>query len=130
MRIAIAEDSGYVSQHFGRTPKYLFVDIEGGKVLKKTLLENPGAIQHSPGQLPAFVSENNADWIIAGGMGPMAVQLFEENGISVVIGIQGSTDEVIQKVLNGTLEGGKSLCEHAQLSPSEHEVYHKSVHND
>ncbi|MHA1719885.1 MAG: NifB/NifX family molybdenum-iron cluster-binding protein, partial [Promethearchaeota archaeon] len=107
MKIAIANDNGRVSQHFGRTPSYLFVDIEEGKVLNKQLVENPGAINHTPGQLPQFVKDNNANWIVAGGMGPMAVQLFEQGGVSVVIGIQGSTDDVIQKILDGTLHGGK-----------------------
>ncbi|MHA2001818.1 MAG: NifB/NifX family molybdenum-iron cluster-binding protein [Promethearchaeota archaeon] len=129
MKVAIAEDHGNVSQHFGRTPNYLFVDIVEGKVLNKQLVENPGAINHTPGQLPQFVKDNNANWIIAGGMGPMAVQLFEQGGVSVVIGIQGSTDDVIQKILDGTLHGGKSLCEHAQMSASEHEKYHEDIHN-
>ncbi len=129
MRFAIATDNGYVSQHFGRTPTYLFVDVEEGKVLNKQLMDNPGAINHAPGQLPKFVKDNNANWVIAGGMGPMAVQLFEKSGVSVVIGIQGSTDEVIQKILDDTLHGAQSLCEHAKMTASEHEKYHGNIHN-
>ena len=112
MKVAIAEDHGNVSQHFGRTPNYLFVEIKEGKVLNKQLVDSPGAGRHSPGQLPAFIKENNANWVIAGGMGPMAVNLFEDGGISVIVGIQGTIDEVIQKILDGTLHGGESLCTH------------------
>ena len=129
MRVAIAEENGSVSQHFGRTRNYLFVDIEAGKVISKKLVPNPGAANHQPGQLPKFVAENKADWVVAGGMGPMAVNLFQQNNIQVVTGIQGSTDEVIQKILDGTLQGGQSLCEHAHLSPEEHGKHHDQVHS-
>ncbi len=128
MKIAIAEEGGSVSQHFGRTQAYLFVEIEEGKIISKELIPNPGAISHTPGQLPAFVAQNHANWIVAGGMGPMAVNLFRQNNIEVVLGIQGTTDSVIQKIIDGTLEGGESLCSHAHLSPSEHEHGHKHIH--
>ncbi|WP_457557215.1 NifB/NifX family molybdenum-iron cluster-binding protein [Candidatus Harpocratesius sp.] len=128
MRVAIAEENGHVSLHFGRTRNYLFVDFEDGKVINKKLVPNPGAVNHTPGQLPAFVAENKADWIVAGGMGPMAVNLFLQNNIKVVTGVQGSTEDVIQRIIDGTLEGGKSLCDHAHMSAEEHEHHHENIH--
>ena len=49
--------------------------------------------------------------MIAGGMGHRAVEFFRQYGIEVIVGIQGDINEVIKKVLNGTLEGGESLCD-------------------
>ncbi|MHA1339057.1 MAG: NifB/NifX family molybdenum-iron cluster-binding protein [Promethearchaeota archaeon] len=130
MKIAIAVENGMVSQHFGRTPQFLFVDIENNKVVSKELKNNPAYPNHRPGEVPQFVSKNGANWIIAGGMGPMAVNLFKQNGIEVVLGISGTVEEVIQKILNGTLEGGESLCQHAHISAEEHEAHHHHVHGD
>ena len=108
----------------------MFVDIEDGKVISKEILDNPGYIHHQPGQVPAFIKSHGADWLVAGGAGPMAVQLLQQGGVKVVLGISGPVDEVIQKILDGTLEGGESLCEHVHMSPEEHRHHHEQVHGD
>ncbi|MBA7644828.1 hypothetical protein ES703_52575 [subsurface metagenome] len=43
-------------------------------------------------------------------MGQRAQGLFAEAGIETIMGIQGSIDDVINQILDGTLEGGESLC--------------------
>jgi predicted Fe-Mo cluster-binding NifX family protein len=48
--------------------------------------------------------------MISGGMGPRAVEFFKEYGIEVIMGVSGEVNDVIKKILNGTLEGGESLC--------------------
>ena len=131
MKVAIStEENGTVAHHFGRTPFFTFAEIEGGKLIGTTRLDNPGYINHQPGEVPAFVNQNGANWIIAGGMGPMAVQLFQRANVQVVLGITGPIDSVIEQILNGTLKGGKSLCDHAALTPGEHEQYHETIHGD
>jgi len=107
MRIAISTDGGTVSAHFGRCPAFTIVDIEDGKVLHKEEISNPG---HHPGFLPQFLHEKGVDCIIAGGMGQNAVHLFAGQNIETVVGISGTINEVIDKIVNGTLEGGESLC--------------------
>ncbi|MHA1732290.1 MAG: NifB/NifX family molybdenum-iron cluster-binding protein [Promethearchaeota archaeon] len=113
MIVAISSESGMVSHHFGRTPQFTFVEFDSGKAVGEKVLDNPGSVQHQPGLVPQFIKENGADWIVAGGMGPMAVNMFEQWGIQVVVGITGSVREVVEKIEAGTLEGGRSLCEHA-----------------
>jgi len=100
-------ESGKVCAHFGRAPEFLFVTIEDNKVIKKEVLPNPG---HAVGTIPQFVNEQGANYMIAGGMGPRAVQFFNQYGIEVIVGIVDNVDAVIEKILNGTLEGGESLC--------------------
>ena len=49
-------------------------------------------------------------------MGPRAVQLFEELGITVVIGVSGSLAEAVQALLQGGLTGGQSCCTHGDTA--------------
>ena len=107
MRVAISTDGNVVSAHFGRCPTFTLVDIENSEVVKKEVIDNPG---HHPGFLPQFLHKNGVDAIVAGGMGQRALGLFAEVGIEIVVGISGTVDEVIDKIVKGTLEGGESLC--------------------
>ncbi|MDD5084816.1 MAG: NifB/NifX family molybdenum-iron cluster-binding protein [Candidatus Omnitrophica bacterium] len=107
MRVAISTDGDLVSAHFGRCPSFTIVDIEGNKVVKKEVVNNPG---HQPGLIPQFLHTRGVNCIVAGGMGARAEMFFNDLGIRVVVGIEGRIDDVIEKVLKGTLEGGESLC--------------------
>lgn len=107
MKIAISTDNGRVSAHFGRAPQFTFVTIEDNEVVEKEVLSNPG---HSVGSIPQFVNEQGATVMIAGGMGRRAVGFFDKFGIECIVGVQGPINDVIEQVLNGTLEGGESLC--------------------
>ena len=106
-KIAISTDSGKVSAHFGRCPEFTLIQIVGGKLIKKETVPNPG---HHPGFLPQFLHERGVSCIIAGGMGFRAQELFAEQKIQTVLGVSGSVDEIVEKILAGTLEGGQSLC--------------------
>jgi len=107
MRIAISTDGRYVSPHFGRCPSFTLVDIENGKTVKRVEVENPG---HEPGYIPRFLHEKGVKRIICGGMGARAQGFFEEMGIDTVVGVDGSVEEVIEKLEKGMLKGGESLC--------------------
>ncbi|MBN1527123.1 MAG: NifB/NifX family molybdenum-iron cluster-binding protein [Candidatus Omnitrophica bacterium] len=107
MRIAISTDGEYVSAHFGRCPSFTIVDIESGKVVKKDVVANPG---HQPGAIPQFLHERGVSCIIAGGMGMRASGFFREAGIEAIVGVGGKVSEVIDKLAQGKLEGGESLC--------------------
>ena len=107
MIIAISTDGDEVCPHFGRAPQFSILNIENNKVLEKKVLSNPG---HSVGSIPQFLNEQGANSIITGGMGHRAVQFFAEYGIDVIMGVTGKIGDVIEKILDGTLEGGESLC--------------------
>ncbi len=107
MKIAISTESGNVCAHFGRAPEFTFVTIEDNQVVKKEILQNPG---HSVGSIPQFVNQHGAKYMIAGGMGRRAEDFFNQYGIEVIMGITGKVEDVIKKILDGTLEGGESLC--------------------
>ena len=109
-RIAIAcEDDrgldGQVSAHFGRCPCYTVVEVEGQNLVGHRVERNPHFGDHRPGMVPQFVKSLNADAILAGGMGPRAVQMFQGFGIDVVTGASGTARQVLEAYLGGTLSG-------------------------
>ncbi len=107
MKIAISTDGNSVSAHFGRCPLFTIVEIEDNKIIKKETIDNPG---HHPAFLPQFLGDKGVNAIIAGGAGQRALDLFNEKGIEVIVGISGTINEVIDKIVAGTLEGGETLC--------------------
>ncbi len=109
MIIAIATDGAQVAQHFGRCQSYTLVTIENGKETGKSVIDTPG---HEPGFLPRFLREKGAGMVVAGGMGPMAQSLFEQQGIETVVGISAGVGEVISMYLKGTLRSGGNICDH------------------
>jgi predicted Fe-Mo cluster-binding NifX family protein len=107
MRVAISTDGEFVSAHFGRCPTFTLVDIEKGKVIKRTEVKNPG---HQPGAIPQFLHQKGVNCIVAGGMGQRAVMFFEEYSIQSIVGVSGKVDDVVKQLQKGALEGGESLC--------------------
>lgn len=108
MKIAISTDNGKVSPHFGRCPQFTIIEIEDNKIISKKVIDNPG---HTPGYLPEFLGKAGAGTIIAGGMGNMAQELFKKAKIEAILGIQGTIDEVLEKMLAGKLEGIETICD-------------------
>jgi predicted Fe-Mo cluster-binding NifX family protein len=43
-------------------------------------------------------------------MGMRAKELFGQANIDAILGIEGKIDEVISKIIDGSLEGGESIC--------------------
>jgi len=109
MKIAIAKDGSQVSHHFGRCAEYTIVEIENKEILKKEIVQNPG---HEPGFLPKFLNELGVSFILSGGMGPKAINLFREMDIEPIVGVSGDVDKIITEFLDGTLKVGESDCTH------------------
>jgi len=107
MRIAISTEGEFVSPHFGRCPSFTLVDIEKGKTAKRIEVKNPG---HSPGYIPQFLHEKGVKQIVCGGMGARAQGFFEELRMDMIMGVEGSIDEVIEKLEKGILKGGVGSC--------------------
>ncbi len=107
MRVAISTDGGHVSQHFGRCPSFTLIDIENGRITKRSEVSNPG---HQPGFIPKFLHEKGVECIVAGGMGTRAASFFEEFGIKAIVGVSGKIEDIIEELRKGTLKGGESFC--------------------
>lgn len=109
MKVGIAKEGNLVSPHFGHCEGYAIYSIEDGTITRRFDLKNPG---HQPGVLPALLAGEGVTLVIAGGMGPQAIELFQAQGIEVCIGITGEIDAVIQSYLQGDLSSGQSSCHH------------------
>jgi predicted Fe-Mo cluster-binding NifX family protein len=112
--IAVEDDMGLkgeVSHHFGRCPCYVVAETKKGKVLKSTIERNPHFNNHQPGQMPEFIHSLGVDVILAGGMGPKAVNMFMDFGIEVATGAVGNVGKVLDAYLRGEVKGIVS-CSH------------------
>ncbi|MDN5357091.1 MAG: NifB/NifX family molybdenum-iron cluster-binding protein [Candidatus Methanomethylophilaceae archaeon] len=107
MRIVVASDGEDVTGHFGHCGTFKTFDAENGKITAAGAIDNPG---HRPNFLPMFLKENGADVIISGGMGAAAVELFNQNGIEVIIGATGAARTAAERYLRGDLASTGSVC--------------------
>jgi len=111
MKIAIPVTGGKLAMHFGHCDQFAIIDVdESGNIVSKEEMTPP---LHEPGVLPAWLHEQGATHIIAGGMGSMAQGLFVQNGISVVVGAPVSApEEIALAYVKGTLASGDNICDH------------------
>lgn len=109
MKIGIATEGDSVAQHFGRCSAYTIVELQGTEVLEQKRVESPG---HQPGFLPGWLAKFGVQWVICGGMGPRAQQLFQQHGITPITGVIGTIVETIHKFCSDNLEGGDNICDH------------------
>ena len=114
--IAVAsEDSsgldGEVSAHFGRCPFYVLIHTKGDTVVRSQVAANPHFGEHRPGMMPRFIHGLGANVIIAGGMGPRAIDMFHGFGMDVATGAVGSVEEVLGAYLRGE-HHGVAPCAH------------------
>jgi len=109
MKVAIAKEGDFVSEHFGHCTEYAVFAIENKRITSREILESPG---HEPGKLPVFLTGHKITHVLAGGMGPRAVDLFCQNNIEVFLGVRGEIETVIRDFLAGKIAQGESSCSH------------------
>lgn len=113
-RIALASDGeeleSNLSFHFGRCKYYVFVVIEDGKIKEVIAKANPFSHNHEPGLVPEFIAKQGAEVIIAGGMGPRAMDWFNKLGIEPITTHPRKINDVLNDYLGNKLQGAES-CE-------------------
>jgi len=130
VRIAVSADDpsgleSVVSPHFGRCACFVLVDVDGCQVRQVSVVENPYYGRHQPGQVPQFISNQDADVMLTGGMGRRAISFFEEFGIQAVTGASGSVRHSLERYLGGALSGAQPCREsvehaHGDEAAAEH----------
>lgn len=111
MKYAVPVSGGAMSPHFGHCEQFAFFDVdEQKKIIRKEFVNSP---EHQPGLLPAWLAEKGASVIIAGGMGPRAIELFQQSGIDVVLGaVETDPEKAVLSHLNGSLTTAENICDH------------------
>jgi predicted Fe-Mo cluster-binding NifX family protein len=110
LRIAVASEgegglSAPVGGHFGRCPYYTLVEVREGRVVDHEVHSNPGHENHVPGAVPEFLSGLHVNVVLAGGMGPRAIRMFDSRGIQVTTGVTGSVEGAVDAWLRGDVRG-------------------------
>jgi predicted Fe-Mo cluster-binding NifX family protein len=110
MKIAITAETNngmesLVAHHFGHAPFFILVDVDDCTVKSVQSVANPFINGHAPGQVPEFIKSHNADVMLSGGMGGRAIQFFNQVGIEVATGAQGTVQQAMESYLGGSLEG-------------------------
>lgn len=129
MRICIPSetDGGLedkVGYHFGRVPNYTIFD----DATDKTDVV-PNTSSHMGGtKLPAeLLNEHDIDVMLCGGLGRRAIQLFEQYGVEVFIGAEGTVEEAIDLFKNGklTMATDKEACQQHKYRREDHKHDHQ-----
>ncbi|MBN1540838.1 P-loop NTPase [candidate division KSB1 bacterium] len=110
--IAVPTQNGDLAMHFGHCEKFMLFEVDRDKKeirATRTLTPPP----HEPGVLPQWLSEQKVDLVLAGGMGVKAQELFRQNGLELIVGVQGGkAEQAVKDFLNGNLQTGDNLCSH------------------
>ncbi|MBN1368809.1 MAG: NifB/NifX family molybdenum-iron cluster-binding protein [Dehalococcoidaceae bacterium] len=112
MKYALPLNDGKVSAHFGHCEQFALVEADPASktILSKEFLTPP---PHQPGLLPVWLAEKGANVILAGGMGAHARELFLQNNITVVTGVDGlDPEKAVLDYLADSLELGADSCDH------------------
>ena len=108
MKIAIPVLDGVLSPHFGQCQHFAVIELDPET---KTVIKQEMMTPHEPGSYPAWLAGLGCNLIIAGGMGGRAVNLFEQNGINVIMGASCvEPDKIINSYLNNELQSGNNMC--------------------
>lgn len=101
-----------MNHHFGRCPFYVFVNIDKDNTVNDVTVEaNPFADGHEPGLVPKYIADKGVNIMISGGMGPRAVDFFNQFGVTVVTGATGQVKDALNAYLSGKLRGYEPCSE-------------------
>lgn len=101
-----------LASHFGRCPYFVFVTIENDEVKSIETKENPFFNKHEPGAVPGFIAEEKADAIISGGMGPRAIEWFNEAKIKPITTEPRKIKDILDDYLEGKLTDAEACDQH------------------
>jgi predicted Fe-Mo cluster-binding NifX family protein len=131
--VVAAEDAcgfdGEVSAHFGRCPFFLLAEANGTRATVSEVVPNPYRDSHRPGAVPRFIRDMGADVIIAGGMGPRAIEMFHDFGIDVATGATGAVTTVLGAYLRGEHQGVARCAHDHPSSCHEHSPRRRGGHH-
>jgi len=102
-------DKVTVDEHFGHCKEFVIYTIVENEVKEVTYVQPP---EHTPGSFPKYLGSQGVDVIVTGGMGVMAVNLFKQQNIDVVLGARGRIDVNLSEYLGGFLTSKGSVCDH------------------
>ncbi|MBE0651408.1 MAG: hypothetical protein IH595_11270 [Bacteroidales bacterium] len=109
-KLAIPLDGEELSEHFGHAGEFAFYEIEDDKIISSTRQIPP---PHEEGSIPRWLVENKVTDVLAGGMGPKAVNILNSHDINVYVGVNSDkADNMALDFTKGNLKYGQNYCNH------------------
>ena len=109
MKIAVPIYQGQFSEHFGGAEQFGFFAVDDDRRVGDSTKVPPP--EHGRGVFPMWLRDQGITHVLAGGMGPRAIDILGRHGIEVVLGVKGSDPEaVVQSYLEGTLMATGEVC--------------------
>ena len=110
MNIAVTYENGQIFQHFGHTEQFKVYEIDNNTVVKSFVMDTNG---QGHGALAGFLSLNNIEVLICGGIGGGAQMALAEAGIKLYGGVSGDADAAVEAYLAGNLDFNPNVqCNH------------------
>lgn len=110
MRIAVTYENGEIFQHFGHSEQFKIYDISEGNIISSQVVDTNGS---GHGALAGFLSANEVDVLICGGIGGGAQAALAEAGIRLYGGVSGSADDAVNALLADALSFNPDVrCSH------------------
>lgn len=81
-----------VGQHFGKVPYYALYDTD---TKESSVISNTSEHNGGTGLPPEIMAKESVDIMLCGGLGKKAVVMFEQYGIDVFIGANGTIKDAI-----------------------------------
>ena len=128
MKIAIPSSEGKLCAHFGHCDSFAFAEVnpETKEILSiEERVPSEGISCHSA----AWIAQEGASVVLAGGMGMRPMMMFEENGVKVIPGCpELPLKEIVQGYLNGSIQAGENSCGGGHHNCHGHENGHSCHH--
>lgn len=110
MKIAVPIQHGRFCSHFGGADAFAIFPVDAA-TRTPTDPQFGSPPEHGRGVYPSWLRRQGATVVLAGGMGPRAIEIFDRQGIEVVLGVNGSDPEaMVRSYLKGTLESTGEVC--------------------
>ena len=112
MKIAISargqDPSSEVDPRFGRARWFVIVDTETGTVSSFENIQNVDAVKGAGIQTAANVARIGVGCVITGHCGPNAFKTLESQRIKVIVGAEGTVEEMVEQFKQGKLEPARA----------------------
>jgi len=118
-RIVIPAEDGNglnarLSEHFGRAPYFIIVELEDGNISNVQVVPNESEHFGGFGRPPDRILQFMPNAVITYGMGPRALSIFQEARIAVLKANADTVKDVVEAYRQDKLEELTEGCRHAR----------------
>jgi predicted Fe-Mo cluster-binding NifX family protein len=112
-----------VGEHFGRVPTYTVVDMETKEV---NIIDNTSEHMGGRGYPPDIIAKTGTEAMLCAGLGRRAIAMFENLGIMVYVGANGTVRDTILLFKEGQLQPAtdENACRQHAFRKEGHDHHH------